>query len=173
MQLVTALVPLMAAGGGAAAATATTGSSLLMAGSMIGTAFSALATIGAGVAASNQAKSEAAYADFKATDERIKGDQAAADLKKQMALTIARNKVALAAGGVDLGSVSAVDAQTQVAHDAEMALGVSNNNAWRQSLADQAEARRLREQSSSLLLSSVFNAAGTVGQSIFKELAIG
>jgi hypothetical protein len=148
-----------AAAGTAAAAGA--GSSFLTAASLIGTAFTALSTIGTGFMASAEAKSDAKYAAFQATDEKIAGEFRAAELRKQLALTQQRNKVAFASGGVDLGSVSVKAAQDQVAKDAEAELGMSNSNALRASLAKRTEARRLRSRASNALLTAGLSAGGT------------
>lgn len=166
MELVIGLSGLVfgggAAAGTAAAATAGAGASFLSAAPLIGTAFTALSTLASGAAASAQAEGEAKYAEFQSNNERIKGDLQAAELKKQMALTIQRNKVAFAAGGADLGSVSAVEAKNQVTHDAEIQLGINDSNSLMASLAKQSEARRLRARSSNLMLASLFDAGATV-----------
>jgi hypothetical protein len=161
-----------AAVGTAAAATATGGSFLSIA-STIGTAFTALSTIGAGVAAANETKAAAKYAEFKATDERIKGDQEAARLKKTLALTVQRNRVAMASGGVDLSSASQGQIEKQVAMDAERELGMSYVNAQSAALAGNAEARRLRKKASSQLFADMTDGFMTFAQGAMEGVARG
>jgi len=164
MQLVAGLGATIFGGSGAAAAgaAATGGFSWLGVAQTIGTAFTAISTIGAGVAQANQMKTEAAYKDFETRDQQIKGDQAAADIKKQLALTLASNKVAFAAGGVDLGSKSAVVMRDQVAHDAEQQLGMAWSNTQREQLKLAAEARRLRSNANTTLFTSLLDAGAGI-----------
>lgn len=167
MELVGTLMASMggtAAAGTAAAGTAATGatvgSSLLTTAQVLGSAFTAVSTIGAGFAANNQAKDAAAYEDFQAKDKKIKGDLEAAEIRKTLALTMQKNKVAMAAGGVDLGSITATEVKAQVAKDAETQLGMSHLNTQREVLAHAAEKRRLKVAGRSKLITSLFAAGG-------------
>ena len=174
MELIVTLAGVVGGTGATAtAAPAAAGASALSGAQILGTAITALSTIGGGIAAASEAKAAAQYEEFKAKDERIKGDVAAANIRKQLALTMHRNKVAMAAGGFDLGSGTAVAVKKQVAHDAERELGFSQNNAARASLARMAEARRLRQRASNLLVTSLFQAVGGVADDMYRSAAIG
>jgi hypothetical protein len=165
MELVGTLFATIAATAGAA--TATLGSTLLTGAQVLGTAFTALSTIGAGVAAKNESKSQAMYEDFQAKDTRIKADLDASEISKTLALTLQRNQVAAAAGGVDLGSQSVQRAQAQVTQDAERSLGMSNLNMQRSVLESVQRKRRVLQAGKLKLTTSLFDAgAGALSSAV-------
>lgn len=136
-----------AAGGTLAAGTATSwlggvaGSSVLTAVQGAGTAFSALASIGAGIAKSQDLRAEAHMEQLRARDEFIAGEEQAAKLKTELAATIAKQAVAFAAGGVDLGAYSVDRAKAQAIDDAERELATSRGNSLTAGLVRRSEAR--------------------------------
>jgi hypothetical protein len=181
MEAVTAIFATIGATGGTAAAaggtaaagaaaTATAGSTLLSTAQILGTAFTALSTIGGGMAANTAAKGEAAYEKFKTKDAQIQADLDAAEIKKKLAITLQRNKVAAAAGGVDLGSVSLEVAQNQVAKDAENELGMVSINKQREMLSGAARARSILAAGRTRLATALLDAGGIAADGAFKVL---
>lgn len=161
-------------GGGAAAATtagavggAVGGASGLSALSGLGTVFSAVATIGSGIAANNAAKAEAAQQEFAAKDEFIEGKETSAALRLELARTVANQSVAFAAGGVDLGSVSVEQAARQATADAEKELSIGSNQALSRSMARRRAAANARARGKAALFSSVFNAGAGLASAAF------
>lgn len=156
-----------AAGAGAAATTAgaaTASSSVLSVLQGIGTAFAALSTIGAGVAQSNQLKAQAQEEKFKSRDEYVAGVEQSARLKRELARTLQAQSVQFAAGGAQLGSVSAGEARGQVVADAERELGFASNDALRASLARRRRSTNLRGAASAAIRTSLFEAGGQLAQ---------
>lgn len=124
----------------------------------LGTVFSAVATIGSGVAANSAAQAEAKQHEFAAKDEFIAGRETSAALKAELAQTIGNNAVAFAAGGADLGSVSVDRAKRQATEDAEKELSISSNEALSRSMGRRRAAANARARGRSSLFSSVVGA---------------
>ena len=129
------------AGDTAAGNTASTGFAVLQG---VGTVFGALATIGEARARSNELKAAAAEQDFRSRDEFILGQEKQADLKRQLALTVQRQSVAFASGGVSLASSSVEQARQDAIDDAERELGKASDDALRATFARKRQARNLR-----------------------------
>ena len=110
----------------------------------LGTAFGVVAAIGASEAKSRELEAKAANEQFLARDEFIEGQREQARLKKDLALTLQRQTVALAAGGVDLSSASAQEIQRQTIDDSERELGVVAGDTLRSRLVRNRNARNLR-----------------------------
>lgn len=167
MILVSSLFGALGFGGTAVAATAgtaavgaaSTGLSILQG---IGSAFSALSAIGAGMTKSEELQGQAKYADFQARDEQIKGEQEAARLQKEMALTVQKQRVTFAAGGVSLSSVSVEEARKQTTTDAERELGMAENSALRAALARRRQAELLRDQAKAAMWGGVVSGIGSL-----------
>lgn len=177
MELVTGMFATMAAAGGTGAAVAgtavaagSTTSTLLTTAQLLGTAFTAMSAIGGGRAANAAAKTEAAYEAFQSKDEQIKADLDASEIKKKLALSLQRNRVAAAAGGVDLGSISVQQAQKQVAKDAETELGWTNLNKQRGVLASGARQRSILTAGKTRLATSLLEAGGIAADGAYKVL---
>lgn len=175
MEAVTALFATLgtgaaATGATAAATTATAGSTLLSTAQILGTTFTALSAIGGGLAANAAAKGEAAYEDFKSKDAQIEADLQASEIKKKLAITLQRNKVAAAAGGVDLGSVSVAQAQVQVAKDAEDQLGMVSLNKQRSMLAGAARKRSILQSGKTRMATALLDAGGIAANGAFEVL---
>ena len=160
MELVGALFTTLIGGGGAAAGAAGAGASALSALQLAGGVFSAIATIGSGVAANEQGKAAAAEHEFQAREEFIEGKETSAALRAELAKTIGNQAVAFAAGGVNLGSFSVQQAKTQAVDDAERELTLTSNQALAASMARKRAARNARAQGRSALFSSIFQAGG-------------
>jgi hypothetical protein len=179
MELVTGVFATMAAGAGGTAAvagtaaTASTASTLLTTAQLLGTAFTAVSTLGAGMAANVQAKSDARMEAFQAKDAKIQADLDASEIQKKLALTLQRNKVAAAAGGVDLGSISVKQAQNQVAKDAENELGMVSLNTQRSMLASSSRVRSMLQAGRTRLATSLLEAGGVVADGAAKVFARG
>ena len=136
-----------AAGAGAAAAGAATATASGMGLTIlqgVGSVFTALATIGQGKAKADELKAAAKEEEFKATDEKIKGEQQSAQLEKHLALTLQRQKVAFAAGGVDLSSQAVEAAQTQAQNEAERQLGYVFTDSYQAMLARRRQAQNYK-----------------------------
>lgn len=164
MMLATTLFSFLGGGAAAGAGAAAASSSVLGVLGGIGTAFAALSTIGAGVAQSNRLKAEAKEETFKARDEYIAGVEQSARLKRELARTLQAQSVQFAAGGADLGSVSAGQARGQAVADAERELGFAANDALRASLARRRRAANLRGAASNAIRMSLFEAGGQLAQ---------
>lgn len=161
MQMAGALFLKLFGGAAAAAGTAGAASSGLSLLSGIGTAFAAISQIGAGISRSNELKAQAAQQEFAAKDEYIAGKETSAALKLELAKTIGNQRVAFAAGGVDLGSVSVDVAKRQASSDAEKELAIGSNEALSRNLARRRAARNLRSQASGAITQGVFGALQT------------
>lgn len=170
MEAVTALFATLGTGAAAtgAAATATAGSTLLTTAQILGTTFTALSAIGGGIAANTAAKGEAAMENFKAKDAQIDADLQASEIKKKLAITLQRNKVAAAAGGVDLGSISVTQAQAQVSKDAEDQLGMVSLNKQRSMLASASRVRSILQAGKTRLATSLLDAGGIAANGAFE-----
>lgn len=146
----------------AATATASASSTALTIIQGVGTAFSALATIGAASASASQLEAAAKEEKFRARDEFIEGEREAAKLRKELALTIGRQKVAFAAGGVDLSSQGVGVAREQAIDDAENELGLAHNTAMRRGLARRRQARGYLARAGSTMVQGFLGAGEQV-----------
>lgn len=153
-----------AAAAGAAATAAATSSTLLTVLQGVGTAFTALATMGAASASASEMKAAAQEEEFRSRDEFIRGEQETARLSKELALTLGRQKVAFAAGGVDLGSQAVGVARENAIDDAERELSFARNDAWRAGLARRRTAVNLRRRANSTMTAGYLSAGGEVAK---------
>lgn len=158
----TALTGGTAAAGAAGAAGAGVAASTLNLLQGAGTVFSAIATIGSGVAAKASADTEAAQQRFEAKNEFIAGRETSAALKAELAKTISNQQVAFAAGGVNLGSVSVGEAKKQATADAERELSINADETLTRSLQRQRAARMAAARGNASLFSSIFTAGGQI-----------
>lgn len=157
-----------AVAGTAAAVGATSGGLTLLQG--IGTIFSAITTIAAGSAQAAELKAQAKQEELKSREEFAAGEEQSAKLKKELALTVQRQQVAFAAGGVDLGSATVDQIRTQTVADAERELGFARGDANRSRLALLTGAENLRRKASmvkSASFLSAFNTALDFGTEVF------
>lgn len=148
----------------AAAPAAISASTALTAISGVSTAFGVIAAIGDGQRKETELKAQAAEQEFLATEEFIRGQEEEAELKKQLALTLQRQRVSLASGGVDLSSPSAIELEKQVTADAERQLDISGNRALLANLARRRNARNLRIGARTQVGDAVLGQVGNIGK---------
>lgn len=144
-----------AAAGGAAAGAASGGISGLSILQGIAGAVGVVAQIGAASAQASELKAQAKEQEFQARQEYIEGKETSAALKLELARTVANQQVAFAAGGVDLGSVSAATAKSQAIKDAESELSINSSESLSRSLARKRAAANLRSKASGVMTAGV------------------
>lgn len=147
-----------AAAGTAAAASGISALSLLQGGMA---AVSAIGSIGAGIAANNEAKAMAKQAEFQARDEQINTITDQTKIKKAYADALSKQAVQFAAGGVDLGSVSVDSARQQLSDDAENEIQLSGSSGLRRSLSQRVQANIYRQKGKAALASGFISAIGS------------
>lgn len=150
-----------AAAGTAAAGTAAAGISglTLLQGGMA--AVSAIGSIGAGIAANNEAKAMAKQTEFQARDEQINTITDQTKIKKAYADALSKQAVQFAAGGVDLGSVSVDSARQQLSDDAENEIQLSGSSGLRRSLSQRVQANIYRQKGKAALASGFLSGIGS------------
>lgn len=87
----------------------------------------------------DQFQRNADYADFKAGDAKIRGDKEALETKKKTKTLIGRQRAAMAAQGIDIGSGSALDIQMETAELGAMDALTIKNNAFREAMGYRIE----------------------------------
>lgn len=125
-----------AATAGAAATAATTGLfgaagafSFMQAASTIGTAMGIFSTLAGGAAEKSMAKSEAMFENFRARQNRLKGEQEATKIKEDLARAISTSVAVGGAQGIDISSGSPANAVKKATTDANNAWNVAKYNA--------------------------------------------
>jgi len=161
MQLIGGLFTSLIGGGAAAGAVATGASSGLTLLQGLATTVGVISQIGAGIAQGNELKAQAMEQQFQSREEFIRGKETDAALKLELAKTIGNQTVAFAAGGVDLGSVSAVKAKAQATQDAERELSINSAESLSRSLARKRAAANLRAKASSAVMQGVLGGLET------------
>jgi hypothetical protein len=155
----------------ASAGAAQTAASIASAAPAIGSAFGSAGTVFSGLSAAssllsagqqaNAARSEAKIAEFQGRQEEIRGKEEANSIRERLVRTLASQRAAYAASGVDLsGSASDVMDETFAAGDRE--LDTSRDNTVLRASQKRLEANQLRSAASSTLLGGVANAGATL-----------
>lgn len=117
----------------------------------------------------------ARFADIQAKDAIMRGDKEAVALKTQAKKLIGKQRVSLAAQGVDIESGSALELQEDTAELAEADAMTIKNNAWKEAWGYRTQAFDLRNQgvfaklsaktrATNTLLTSGINAISTIQQ---------
>lgn len=152
------------AGGGAAAAgataTASTAASGVLTLSKVLSAGSALAAIGQGFAAKNDAKVQAAFARTEAAQETAAGAVKARDLSKEYAELRSEQEVIQLANGLDLGTGTPMDIGRATQKVAERNISTTRENARNRSSAARIRSRGLMAEGRAALFGGFQKAAG-------------
>lgn len=119
-----AAVPIVGAAGTMAVPTflagaSASGSTALSVLSGVASGFSALASLGQGIAGSLKSQEERRQLEFRAREELVVGETEAAAAKKQLVATMGKQTVGYAASGVDLSAGTVASAREQAISDAE------------------------------------------------------
>jgi DNA-binding protein H-NS len=132
---------LLGIGGTAAAATGASAGGL---GALSGSfsAFSGLASFGSGILGIYKGFADAQGQRMQAEQERLAGEETAADLMEQRNRTIANNLTIAAASGIDASVGDPVDAARQVTEDANRQIGTARSNASMKAYIRQMNARQ-------------------------------
>jgi len=124
------------------------------------TAFGALANIRAGQATAAAAETEARFETFRAGQEQTQGQQQANAIREKLLRTIAQNRAAAGASGIDVGSGSVDTVINESIAAANRELDITRQNATIASSARQSRADQLR-------LSASAARSGGVGRAAF------
>jgi hypothetical protein len=160
-----------AAAGTAAATTAATG--VLGTGLSISTistvlsAGSALAAIGQGFAANNQAKTQAAFAKTEASQNEAAGAQQASDLAREYAALRSEQSVIQLANGLDIGVGTPVNVAEATSRQADRNLSVTRENTRNRSRMSRLRGRGLLSEGKAALVGG-FGRAGAIGLDAFQ-----
>lgn len=156
-----------AAGAGAAAgaAGAAAGGSSLLSTIVQGglTAFSAAASIGAGVAARSEARVEELSASSQASQEKIAADDEAVRLNRAMAEAIGEQAVAYAAAGIDISSGTPMQARQKAKERANEDLNINRANRSAKVAAWNSRAYAARSRGKAAMASGLAGAVGDIG----------
>ena len=151
-----------AAGAGAAAAsTAATAGSGVVTLSKILSAGSALAAIGQGIMANQEAKTQAAFANAEAEQELAAGATRSRDLAKEYAELRSEQEVVQAANGLDLGTGTPGNIAESTARIADRNLEITRKNASYRAASARIRSRGLLSEGRAALLGG-FQSAGNI-----------
>ncbi len=130
--------------------------------SQVLSAGSALAAIGQGVAAKNQARAEAAFAKAQAVQEEAQGAARARDLAREYAALTGEQKVIQLANGLDIGVGTPVNVAESTQRLAQRNLDVTRQTASNRAAMSRLRARGLMSEGRASMLRG-FGRAAQIG----------
>lgn len=169
-----ALGALFAGGGAAAGAGAVAGglsASSILSGGL--TAFSALSSIRGGQAASSSLRGQAAFEDFRGSQEVLRGEQRANEIAADLLDTVASQRAGFAANGIDTGSSVARVAEGRSVAESERQTRRARSNASIAAGGRRGQSRRLLLDADEAETAGGFQAIGTIGKFFQKRAGRG